>query len=53
MIKSRRMLAQILPLLADFESDPIQAAHLRRQAKEFQEYLISHSPPELRATAII
>jgi tetratricopeptide (TPR) repeat protein len=49
-IGSRWMLLQILTTLADIETDPFQAEHLRQQAQEILEHIASHSPPELQTS---
>ncbi|MEX1021149.1 MAG: AAA family ATPase [Litorilinea sp.] len=49
-IGSRRMVMQIMRMLADIETDPIQAEHLHQQAQTLREEFASRCPPELRAT---
>jgi tetratricopeptide (TPR) repeat protein len=49
-IGSRRTLWKVLATLADIETDPIKAGHLRQQAREIIEYIADHAPPELHAS---
>lgn len=47
--QSRYKLMQILAALARLERDPVQAAQFVQQAEEIKAYILSHSPPHLRA----
>ncbi len=46
---ARWWLGKILEANAKLEPDPVQAAQLWQQAQEIIAYIVSHSPPELRA----
>lgn len=47
-VGSKRILWEILSVLAGLETDPTEAEVLRRQAGEIIEYIASHTPADLR-----